>query len=140
VGQGNYTAIVWGASWCVPEDSQPVNELIEEWSLGRNIGSDHICLKTQYECRMPWIGFMVGDSDGNINTRYEPTSEDPFPQRGLCFYSMVIPLNQVETLINSSDPDALKNAKTLWLDFSEEIALLGVRLPPPELLLVNDFH
>jgi hypothetical protein len=144
MGQGIYTAIVWGVIIPEPDDSYYDDSYYEvlEFLLINKHGS----IRDSYECNNHWIGVMVADSDGNINTRYEPlpenrsNPEDPHEQIGLCFYKQAFKLSEIEQKINGVKPNCITQAKQDWEAFSLDMNELGFKLPSPELLLINDWH
>jgi hypothetical protein len=137
MGQGNFTAIVWGCQCDYPMD----HPIITKWYLQgiREDSLNKLTLKTSYESRDRWLGFMVADSDGNINTFYRPHEEEVYPQRGLCFYMRAIRFDRIEEEINRATHEAIPRAKAAWDQFSAEMMEAGFTLPAPYLLLVNDW-
>jgi hypothetical protein len=138
MGQGIYTAIVWGVILPNTDDSyyDACNSLTE--------GSEHRSIRRSYERK--WFGVIVADSDGNINTRYEPLPEnrsnpdDPHEQIGLCFYKKAFKLSEIEQKINEVKPNCIAQAKQDWEAFNLAMKDLGFELPEPSFLLVNDWH
>lgn len=135
MGQGNYTAIVYGV---IAHDRSVLDlELINEWSLR----GTPLKLETAYECNDPWIGFMVADNNGNINTGYSPhsTTGDYYPQKGLLFYSRALPLLKLPELIKSADPEHWQLVQASWERFYSDAKKSGLEVGEPSLLLVDDF-
>ena len=139
MGQGIYTAIVWGVIIPSPDDSY--YEAFESLTL-----NEHRLIRQSYECRNHWVGVMIADDDGNINTRYEPlpenrsNPEDPHEQIGLCFYRQAFKLSEIEQKINEVKPNCITQAKQDWEAFSLVMKDLGFELPEPAFLLINDWH
>ena len=143
MGQGNYTAIVWGVIVPNADDSYyDAYNYLQDFNLAT--GGNHQSIRSAYGRK--WFGVMVADSDGNINTHLELLPEkrsnpdDPHEQNGLCFYNKAFKLSEIEQKINEVKPSCIAQAKNDWEHFSLAMKDLGFELPEPSLLLVNDWH
>lgn len=133
MGQGLYTAIVWGAIVAHPDELY--YDIYEQLTL---IG--HKSIWCSYECRQAWVGVMLADSDGNINTYFDPLDPlDPYKQKGLCFYKQAFKLSELREQIENANPNAITQAKKDWDKFSRAMKEAGVELPDPDFLLINDW-
>ena len=138
MGQGNYSAVIWGV---ITEQDLRDHPTVEAWGL------KNIPLRTNYEGDDNWIGFMVADTDGNINTGYVPSDPvNPYPQRGLLLHLKAVPLSKLESVIAAADPQYWNEIKSAWDLFSQLMlyqtnkSCALIQLPPPELIFVNDWH
>ena len=136
----DFTAVVYGV--IMPNRNLWDESLIQRWEL-QGIAEDelnNLTLRTAYESDDPWLGFIVADNNGNINTRYVPADPDGnyYPQRGLCFYGKALSLSNLEAEIQNADPEHWAAVHQAWEQFAAEMDTAGHPLPPPQLLLVDD--
>ena len=137
-----YTAIVWGAMLQKPDDVffKTVDNLTN-W-----VEKPHRTIKISYESKPWWVGVMLADSDGNINTYFEEDvskrtiSSDPYEQVGFCFYRQAFKLFEFEQIVNRLKPGLIESAKKQWDSFSSEMAKNEICLPDPDFLLINDWR
>ena len=148
MGQGNYSAVIYGV---VTEQDLRNHPVVEAWQVFGAFEDDNnkLILRTSYECEDNWIGFMVADTDGNINTYFKPKDPiDLYPQRGLLLYRKAFSFSQLESAIAGADFKHWSAVKSAWEQFSQELYdyeecdeyPAKIKLPAPELILVNDWH
>jgi len=137
----DFTAIVYGV--IMPNRDLWDDPLIQRWKMQGIVEDElnRLTLRTAYESNDPWLGFMVADNHGHINTRYVPTDPEGnyYPQRGLCFYRKALSLATLDASIQATDPGHWAAVHQAWEQFAAEMADEGHALPSPQLLIIDDF-
>lgn len=155
MGQGFYTAIVFGA---IGDDAEKfigpyadgslgVDDMWTSWGWGSGGGKVFRGryrgqLKTSYESKAPWVGFVVADNDGNISTGFNGKAADAegrFPCLGGIFNYRSCRLSDLESLLEEIAPGRIAECRAMWAELQSELRMLGVDMPDGELLFVNDY-
>lgn len=129
MGQGHYTALVWGVTG---DECGKINVEVDgysevaEWADDAIYGRDAF-VKSSYESKIEWLGAFVGCSDPNVAERRTSDAAE------LEYTAMDIA--SVPTLYANEIDLARKD----WEKFRALAAEHGVTLPEGELLLVFDY-
>lgn len=124
MGQGSYTALIWGVAGDYPciydEDGDP-----QKWADDVLYGEDR-SIKQSYESRKPWIGAFVAVSDYCLS---EYLGKIPILEYNAYSFEEI----QIEF------KDQIEKAKEKWDRFQQIAKDNGVDMPDGKLLLVFDY-
>jgi len=132
MGQGFYTAMVWGGIADLKEEQQ--DKFIEllyqvgnmEFQGDPTAGKWAVHSRSWYEAEEQWFGFIIA-SGSNLDV-------------GADMSKVVFDAGRLKTEARVQWPNQTKAARLAYKEFTRQVKLhLKVRLPKGKLLVVNDF-
>jgi hypothetical protein len=131
VGQGFYTAYVWGI---LP--SEDIAELLDSDEIDDLRVS--LNLKSQYESKVRWLGIFVADNDGNLYE--ERNSSGSWSSISHIINYTAFRASDIEIYLREAALVPFLDAEQKWAEFAAEFErITNTKLPNPTLLVVHDY-
>lgn len=127
MGQGHYTALIWGVTG---DDCRKVEVEVDGYWETAEWADDSMFrmgIKSTYESRVPWLGAFVGCSDSLVSERRSKTAAE------LEYTAMTL------ASVATTYKDEINAARQQWEAFRRLAVNNGVDLPEGQLLLVFDY-
>ncbi len=97
-----------------------------------------ITIIEKHESKIPWIGFLVADSDGNLRIKQSP--DGSWESLSYIVNYSAYPVEYIEFHLRKVASVQFLDAEQKWTEFATEFErITGVKLPDSKLLVVHGF-